>query len=198
MHGLAKNYLQRYEKAKSHRQLFENLFDECYEYALPQREGFTKLSPGQRRDDRIFDETAVVGVQEFASRLQNGICPNFARWADFIAGSEVEDIDQDRINNELDEVTDYVFEIIQNSNFGQEAHESFLDLAVGTGCLLVEEGDALNPVRFNAVPLPQIVLENGPDDRIDHVYRERELRMRDLPIAYPKRYCQLKWHNKVK
>ena len=70
MHGLAKNYLQRYEEAKSHRQLFENLFDECYEYALPQREGFTKLSPGQRRDDRIFDETAVVGVQEFASRLQ--------------------------------------------------------------------------------------------------------------------------------
>ncbi len=76
--------------------------------------------------------------------MQNGICPNFARWADFIAGSEVEDVDQDRINNELDEVTEYVFEIIQNSNFGQEAHESFLDLAVGTGCLLVEEGDAIN------------------------------------------------------
>ena len=197
MHGLAKNYLQRYEKAKSHRQLFENLFDECYEFALPQREGFTKLSPGQRRDDRIFDETAVVGVQEFASRLQNGICPNFARWADFVAGSEVEGIDEDRINNELDEVTEYVFEIIQNSNFGQEAHESFLDLAVGTGCLLVEEGDAINPVRFNAVPLPQIVLENGPDDRIDHVYRERELRMRDLPIAYPKAVLSVDMASKV-
>ncbi len=186
MHGSAKNYLERYDKAKSHRLLFENLFDECYEYALPQREGFTNLTPGQRRDDRIFDETAVVGVQEFASRLQNGICPNFARWADFVAGSEVANNDSDRINNELDEVTEYVFEVIQNSNFGQEAHESFLDLAVGTGCLLVEEGDAINPVRFNAVPLPQIVLENGPDDRIDHVYRERELRNRDLPIAYPK------------
>jgi len=186
MHGTAKNYLQRYDKAKSHRLLFENLFDECYEYALPQREGFANLTPGQRRDDRIFDETAVVGVQEFASRLQNGICPNFARWADFIAGSEVADVDSDRINNELDEVTEYVFEVIQNSNFGQEAHESFLDLAVGTGCLLVEEGDAINPVRFNAVPLPQIVLENGPDDRIDHVYRERELRCRDIPVAYPK------------
>ncbi len=186
MHGTAKNFLQKYDKAKSHRLLFENLFDECYEYALPQREGFSYLTPGQRRDDRIFDETAVVGVQEFASRLQNGICPNFARWADFIAGSEVADVDSDRINNELDEVTEYVFEVIQNSNFGQEAHESFLDLAVGTGCLLVEEGDAINPVRFNAVPLPQLVLENGPDDRIDHVYRERELRCGDIPIAYPK------------
>ena len=184
--GIAKTYLQRYEKARSHRLLFESLFDECYEYALPQREGFTKTSAGQRRDDRIFDETAVVGVQEFASRLQNGICPNFARWADFVAGSEVDKSQAESIDNELDEVTEYVFEIIQNSNFGQEAHESFLDLAVGTGCLLVEEGDAVNPVRFNAVPLPQIVLENGPDDRIDHVYRERELRCKDLPIAYPK------------
>ena len=39
-------------------------------------------------------------------------------------------------------------EIIQNSNFGQEIHESFMDLAVGTGVSSVEEGDAINPVRF--------------------------------------------------
>ena len=51
---------------------------------------------GQRRDDKIFDETAVVGVQEFASRLQSGLVPNFARWADFIAGSEVPPEQQDR------------------------------------------------------------------------------------------------------
>ena len=29
----------------------------------------------------------VVGVQEFASRLQSGLTPNFARWADFVAGA---------------------------------------------------------------------------------------------------------------
>ncbi len=89
------------------------------------------------------------------------------------------------IDNQLEEVTEYVFQIMQNSNFGQEAHEAFLDLAVGTGCLLVEEGDALNPVRFNAIPLPQLVLENGADDRIDHVYRERKIRNSDILIAYP-------------
>ena len=51
--------------------------------------GFYAETAGQRRDDRIFDETAVVGVQEFASRLQSGLVPNFARWADLMAGSEV-------------------------------------------------------------------------------------------------------------
>ena len=141
---------------------------------------------GQRRDDKIFDETAVVGVQEFASRLQHGIVPNFARWADLISGSEVPPEERDAVDNDLDEVTEYVFDVIQNSNFGQEVHESFMDLAVGTGVLAVEEGDALNPIIFSAIPLPHVVLETGPDDRIDHVYRVRsKVKYVHLELLYP-------------
>ena len=183
---VAKAYLKRYEKAKHHRQNFVDLFEECYEYALPQRESFYHETAGQRRDDKIFDETAVVGVQEFASRLQQGLVPNFARWADFTAGSEIPPEERDEVNNELDEVTEYVFEVIQNSNFGQEVHESFMDLAVGTGVLSVSEGDAINPVVFSAIPLPHVVLDTGPDDKIDHVYRERSVRFSDLLLMYPK------------
>ena len=183
----AKKYLKRYTKAKAFRENWVPLFEECYEYALPQRESFYYEEHGQRRDDRIFDETAVVGVQEFASRLQTGLVPNFARWADLISGSEVPPENRESIDNELDEVTEYVFEILQNSNFSQEVHESFMDLAVGTGVLAVEEGDAINPVNFSAIPLPHVVLDVGPDDRIDHVFRERKkIRFSDLEILYPK------------
>ena len=150
------------------------------------RESFYHEVAGQRRDDKIFDETAVVGVQEFASRLQSGLVPNFARWADLLAGSEIPAEQAEEVNNQLDTVTDYVFEVIQNSNFGQEIHESFMDLAVGTGILLVEEGDAINPIRFNAIPLTSVVLDTGPDDRIDHIYRERKLKNSEIPVAYPK------------
>ena len=86
---IAKQYIEKYNKAKAFRENWVSLFEECYEYALPQRESFYYEEAGQRRDDKIFDETAVVGVQEFASRLQSGIVPNFARWADLMAGSEV-------------------------------------------------------------------------------------------------------------
>ena len=180
------SFLKKYERAKSVRQRWESLFDECYEFALPMRQTFGTNSIGERRDDKIFDETAVVGVQEFASRLQAGLVPNFARWADFTAGSEVPKEQKDAINNELEEVTDYVFEVIQNSNFGQEVHESFMDLAIGTGVLHVEEGDAINPINFTALPLPHVVLDVGPDDRIDHVYRERDIRYSDIMVLYPK------------
>ena len=180
------SFLKKYERAKSVRQRWESLFDECYEFALPMRQTFGTNSIGERRDDKIFDETAVVGVQEFASRLQAGLVPNFARWADFTAGSEVPKEQKDAINNELEEVTDYVFEVIQNSNFGQEVHESFMDLAIGTGVLHVEEGDSINPINFTALPLPHVVLDVGPDDRIDHVYRERDIRYSDIMVLYPK------------
>jgi len=181
-----KQKLERYEKAKAHRQNFVDLFEECYEYALPQRESFYYETAGQRRDDKIFDETAVVGVQEFASRLQSGLVPNFARWADLTAGSEIPKEDRDFVDNDLDEITEYVFEILQNSNFSQEVHEAFMDLAVGTGVLCVDEGDAINPITFSAIPLPHVVLDTGPDDKIDHVFRERKgIRNSEITILYP-------------
>ena len=184
--AVAKKYIKSYQKAKALRENWVPLFEECYEYALPQRESFYYEERGQRRDEKIFDETAVVGVQEFASRLQSGIVPNFARWADLMAGSEVPKEDRDEIDNELDSVTDYVFEILQNSNFSQEVHESFMDLAVGTGILCVEEGDSINPINFTSIPLPHVVLDTGPDDKIDHVFRERKnIPFDSLPIMYP-------------
>lgn len=183
---IAKTKLKRYNKAKAFRENWVPLFEECYEYALPQRESFYYEEAGQRRDEKIFDETAVVGVQEFASRLQSGLVPNFARWADLLSGSEVPQDQREKIDNELDEVTEYVFEILQNSNFTQEVHESFMDLAVGTGILCVEEGNAINPINFKAIPLPHVVLDTGPDDRIDHVFRERKrIKFDELSVLYP-------------
>lgn len=186
MDKIASQYIQSYKKAKAFRENWVPLFEECYEYALPQRESFYYEEAGQRRDEKIFDETAVVGTQEFASRLQSGIVPNFARWADLTAGSEVPVEQREEVDNVLDEVTEYVFEVLNNSNFSQEVHESFMDLAVGTGILCVEEGDSLNPITFSAIPLPHVVLDTGPDDRIDHVYRERKkVKFDHLPIMYP-------------
>jgi len=180
-----KRLITRYNNAKAVKDMWLPTFEECYEFALPQRESFYSESIGRRRSDRIFDETAVVGVQEFASRLQSGIVPNYARWADFVAGTEIPKDEQKDVNLELDQVTEYVFEILQNSNFSQEVHETFLDCAVGTGVLLVEEGDAIHPVKFKAIPLPQVVLDAGHDDKVDHIFRSRKIKMKDIIYAYP-------------
>ena len=177
--------LKRYESAKAVKDQWKGTFEECYEFALPQKESFYDETQGRRRTDRIFDETAVVGIQEFASRLQSGIVPNFSRWAEFRAGNEIPKEDKKEVDLLLDEVTEYVFELLQNSNFSQEVHESFLDIALGTAVLLVEEGDAVNPIVFKSIPLPQVYLSSGYDDKVDHVFRERQIRAKDMLIAYP-------------
>ena len=178
--------LKKYKEAQSIKDHWKDRFEEAYEYCLPNRESFYDESPGQRRTDKIFDETAVVGVQEFASRLQAGIVPTFARWADFQAGSEIPPEQKPEINLELDKITDYVFQILQTSNFNQEIHEAFMDLAIGTGVMLVEEGDAINPIKFTSIPLTKVCLMNGPDGKIDTVYRTRVCKPEEINILYPK------------
>jgi hypothetical protein len=180
------SFLKKFQHAQSTKDYWKDKFEEAYEYCLPQRESFYDESPGERRTDKIFDETAVVGVQEFASRLQAGIVPTFARWADFQAGSEIPENERADVNEQLDAITNYVFEILQNSNFNQEIHESFMDLAIGTGVLLVEEGDAINPISFSAIPLPRVALQSGPDNRIDTVFRTRFVEASEITILYPK------------
>jgi len=181
-----KQIIQRYSKAKSARQNWLDVWQECYEYSLPLRESFFFESPGQSRMDKIFDETAVVGVQEFASRLQHGIVPNFATWFRLEPGSDIPDEMRTEIQGQLDEITEYVGQIIQHSNFSQEANESFLDIAVGTANMLIEEGDEKNPVNFLSVPLSQVILDSGPFDDIDGVFRERNVKGKDIQTIWPK------------
>ncbi len=178
--------LKLYKESNALKAHWKDKFEEAYEYCLPQRESFYEESPAQRRTDKIFDETAVVGIQEFASRLQAGIVPTFARWANFEAGVEIPEESKESINASLDNITQFVFETLSGSNFNQEVHEAFMDLAVGTGCLLVEEGDAVNPIKFSAIPLPHLILNNGPDNKIDTVFRKRMCKLSEINVIYPK------------
>jgi hypothetical protein len=158
--------LKKYKEAEMLQDHWKPKYEEAYEYTLPQRQSFYEETPADRRTDKIFDETAVVGIQEFASRLQSGMVPTFARWANLEAGVEIPEENVEEVNQQLDSITSYIFEILGSSNFNQEVHESFMDLAVGTGCLMIEEGDAINPIKFTSVPLPQVKFLNGPDNKI--------------------------------
>ena len=181
----AKSFLKRFSQADILKTQWKARFEEAYEYTMPGRESFYDEEPGQKRTDRIFDETAVVGIQEFASRLQAGITPTFSRWINLKSGIEIPEELAPQVDQQLDDITQYVFEVLHNSNFNQEVHESFMDLAIGTGCMLVNEGPSTNPIIFNAVPLPHITLNSGPDNRIDCVYRKRLVRLGDIKVLYP-------------
>jgi len=173
-------FVKRFSAAKAHRATWESHWKECYEYALPQREVFANRQQGAKKNTRIYDSTALVATQRFASRLQSTLIPPFKQWAKLSAGSSVPDEQQSDIEKELDKMTKTLFSYINQSNLATEANEAFLDLAVGTGALLLEEGEGDNLLKFTAVPLKELIVENGPQGTVETVFREHGVPARDI------------------
>lgn len=174
-----------FARAKERRTPREARFDQAMRYSMPGRGAFFSQGNLDKEIDDIFDETAIVAVQEFASRFQAAMTPNHSRWANLEAGADVEPDQRDAVNKALDEVTEMVFETIHGSNFGQESYEAFLDMSVSMGAMEVIEGDALNPIVHNAIPLSQLWVLNGPYDMLDKFFRLRMMTAEDLEVRYP-------------
>ena len=188
-------------RAVAMRTTWEGTWGDCYDYTMPGHSGFSRQTRGDRGDELIFDDTAVVGVQEFSSRMIQGIVPDNARWIRLepspTAAGELDDDQLKTVQGNLDEVTNYLFEVIHNSNFSQEAHEGFLDLAVGTGNMTIEEGDAVHPIKFNTVPLYQIALEPAPFDGIGGQFRKRKVRVDQIKVIWPQAKLPTKYSRRM-
>jgi hypothetical protein len=174
-----------FARAKERRTPREARFDQAMRYTMPGRGSFFGQTDLDNQVDDVFDETAIVAVQEFASRFQAAMTPNHSRWAELEAGTEVKDDERDEVNKALDAVTEAVFEVIHNSNFSQESFEAFLDMSVSMGAMEVIEGDALNPIIHNAIPLSQLWVLGGPYDMLDKFFRVRNMTADDLRVRYP-------------
>ena len=176
--------MRAFERARQLRAPKESRFDQAMRYAMPGRGAFFSSNADSEIDD-IFDETAIVATQEFASRLQAGIVPNFTRWAKLNAGLDIDALDADQVNQDLEAVTEFVFDVLNASNFPQESAEAFMDLAVTLGCLEVEKGTVLNPVRFNAIPINELYVANGPFDMLDQFFRVRTYTADQFVVKFP-------------
>lgn len=182
-----KNLLERFGKAQTRRRNWEDVWQDCYDYALPQREGFYGNVDGEERMDRIFDETAVVGVQEFASRLQAGICPAFMKWVKLDPGPNIPKDQQEAVSRGLEDIEVDFFDVINHSNFNQEIFEAFLELSVSNATMLVEENDEPdNPIRFTAVPLTQLWVERDAFGGVGAVFHTPCIKSNEITVRWPK------------
>ena len=101
-----KRVMDRYKKAKGRWNSWSDVWEEIYDYVLPHRESFFQEFSGQRRTENIYDETAVVGLPKFASRLQLGFFPPNGRAFRLAPGPEFPDELTKQTLAELDRITD--------------------------------------------------------------------------------------------
>jgi len=180
--GKVEQLIQRFDAAKARKMPWISHLRECYEYALPQRENFSMQSKGTKKNTAIFDSTAVIGVQKYASRLQASLVPPWRNWSILAPGSEIPEEEREETQKGLDKATSIIFDHINHSNFATQCHESFLDLAVSTGAMTVKRAtkDGSSVLEFDAVPLAEVFPEEGPSSTIETVWREHSIPARHI------------------
>jgi Bacteriophage head to tail connecting protein len=180
----------RYQRAKQRRRCWESLWRECYTFALPQRgSGFgSEFRPGANPVERLFDGTALDGVEQLGASLLAELTPPWSQWFGLIPGRDVGPLERGAVAEALDRVTQTVQAHFDRSNFAVEIHQSFLDLiTVGSATLLFEEAPVggISAFRLSAVPMSEILFEAGPDGQIDGHFRERSLPLDVLQTRFP-------------
>jgi len=183
-----KQILEKFRKAEARKDLWKDIYQECYEYALPQRnlyDGYYEASPGQKKTSRIFDSTAIHAVQRFANRIQSALFPPYRKWVRIEPGSAVPVERKSEIQIALDEINEKMFSVLRQTNFDLAIGEFLMDLCVGTACMLILPGDEEEPVKFVAIPQYLIAYEEGPHGRIENVYRKLTIKNGNILREYP-------------
>ena len=184
---------ERFRKAKASRSAWETRWRDCFDYTLPlsselHGRGNAQNQPG-RRSDALFDGTAADAVDQLAASLLAQLTPPWSRWFAFQPGEEIPQELQGHVATLLDKASAQAQAHIDRSDFAVAAHQCYLDLVTaGTACLAVEEAELGAPsvLRFSAIPIQDVVLQEGPGGRLDTAFRLRRLSPQQLLARYPK------------
>lgn len=186
--GSLNDLLKRFGAARQRRELWRSLYQDAYDYAIPQKETFNFHAPGERKNRHVYDSTAVNGVEKFASRVMSSLTPPWMQWMDFQAGSDIPEDQRDAVNQQLEDFTKIFFNYLNHSDFSMQSNEADMDLAIGTGALMVEEGDESvgEPLlKFTSIPLSELYLEPSAGPRIETFWRKHYIEARSVARRWP-------------
>ncbi len=184
--------LSRYRKAVERKQNWEPHWQECYEYALPQRENVSSDNMyndfGAKKNIHLFDGTAPDAVDQLASSLLSELTPPWAHWFGLKAGTELSSEEAAQVSDILEKTTDIIIQNFEHSNFAVEIHQCYLDLVTaGTASLMFEEapiGES-SAFHFYAVPLREIAIEENASGKIDTTFRCSTINIEGIKARFP-------------
>ncbi len=179
---------RRFDAAKAKRQNWESIWREAYEYALPQRNSFSFNRSGGARHDSLYDATALDAAEQLAASLLGNLTPPWSQWFGLKPGPDLTAEEAERLAPVLEQAAKTVQSHFDRSNFTVEMHQCYLDLVVGgTASLAFEEADpgGFSAFKFSAVPLGDIVLEEGENGFLKGSFRTLKLTLAQLRSRYP-------------
>ncbi len=84
--------IKRQAAAQTKKDEFQQLYQDAYEFALPQRQLYGVWeggATGSKKMARVFDSTAINSTQRFANRLQSVVFPPQRKWCRLEPGPSI-------------------------------------------------------------------------------------------------------------
>jgi hypothetical protein len=178
---------KRYESMKKERGVWESHWEEISERCLPRSSLFVgHRTGGDKRTEKLYDATAALALERFASAVESLLTPRGARWHTLRATNKELDTDYD-VRLWFDLVEDMLFQqrYSPKANFASQMHEGYISLgAFGTGALFVGE-DKISGMHYRAVHLGDIFIAEDEHGKIDTVFREFNVAARQVMRMFP-------------
>ena len=190
--SLHERLIRRYRNAKQIADLWLALLQACYHYAIPFRNRFylpTKNFQGTMNNARIYDTTLLEATKTFVSKIQDTVTPPQSQWGYLLAddNDNYDEKTMQEIQLQLNEYMRRFFVYLEGSNFDVVVNECYFDLAVGTACIVINEGNDDKPLVFTSMPIDKLSIEEAVNGKIESWFRTWE----DMKISE----LHTRWHN---
>ena len=163
---------------------WQTLLQQTYKLSQPNRNileispigggiGNSYLAQGTNLNWDVYDLTLAHATEVYVNRMVNAMIPPGKRWLNFVPGADIPEEFQEEAKKVTQELTDRFFYYLNQSNFDLVAPECFMDMAVSTGYMIINEGiDEDEPLIFSAMP-PYITYAcEGPHGKFDAYFRD--------------------------
>jgi hypothetical protein len=186
-----KEIIQRQQAAALSRTRMQLFINEAMDFGMPWARDPRR---GRQVFDLLFDSSGPWGAQKFSGRLQQDLTPTEQNWWGLEAGPLVPQPHVEAVNRSLEVPTNIVRAALNASSFPKAAGEMYTYLSMGTGALLMNEGDDRAPIQCYAVPSWRgLDFEEGPLGNVENVFWEKRYPAWQLARKWPK----AKWPTEI-
>jgi hypothetical protein len=167
----ALKFIKYYDKLKADRHTWDSHWREIAEYILPNKDNINGAkTSGEKKFSDLYDGTAVHSNELLASALHGMLTNPTTPWFGLTTGVPQLDADDD-VRKWLQDTVRAILNIMNNSNFQTEIHETYLDIgSLGTGALLIDEDDT-DVLRFLSIPIYEVYIDENHKGVVNTVAR---------------------------
>lgn len=181
---------QRSKKVWNNRSGWDALYQDAYNYVLPNRRP-GGLGQSKQPAQMIFDMTGPSSAMHCAGEIQRQVFPvssPFICETGPLLAHQLPPGQKTILDRELNKVANFVYPFFKTGDFDTSMHEMCTDLTIGTGVLLPLKGPSINdPLRFVCIPQDEIAVAQDAWARINYVsWRRSNLGREAILEAWPK------------